>query len=155
MRYGLWVSITEIKKWNCAIWIYCYSVPFGFEGFCKQLLEQFHSGQFLISRSRFTIEDINLLLLISHDILRAKCAYVFAYVSTILKDSLKTISTETIGQTSEFHVPNKSNRSERVFQNSTKVQRFSIFVNRFTAVCWNQFLLVDCFECYVQFPCVW
>ena len=35
----------------------------------QAVLEQFHSGQFLISRSRFTIEDINLLWLISPEIL--------------------------------------------------------------------------------------
>ena len=57
----------------------------GLKGFCKQLLEQFHSGQFLISRSRFTIEDINLLLLISPDVPRAKYAYVLVYFGTILK----------------------------------------------------------------------
>ena len=34
----------------------------------QAVLEQFHSGQFLISRSRFTIEDINLLWLISLNI---------------------------------------------------------------------------------------
>ena len=75
---------------QCPIWV--------FEGFCKQLLEQFHSGQFLISRSRFTIEDINLLLLISQDILRQNNAHGTAYVGKILKDSLKMISTEPIGQ---------------------------------------------------------
>ena len=121
----------------------------GLKGFCKQLLEQFHSGQFLISRSRFTIEDINLLLLISPNIPRAKYAYVSAYVGTILKDSLKTISTEVqwLNRLNKLH-----RRPVKLFRECFRI--LSTYSNYLTTGCWNQFLLVDCFECYVVSLCL-
>ena len=90
MSFNAWNKVNKIVQFEFIVTV----SQLGLKGFCKQLLEQFHSGQFLISRSRFTIEDINLLLLISPDISQAKYANVSAYIGTILNDSLKTISTE-------------------------------------------------------------
>lgn len=118
IRYGLWNKETRT---NCAIWIYCYSVPVGFEGFfASSCLNSFTVDSFWFQGHDLRLKILSYFYWFLQTIFgRSLCWIVYAHgstlIGTILKDSLQRISAEPTEQGASLS------------QNSIKV--FELFYN--------------------------